>query len=157
MTTERDYTEEVNTYTSEDAAAIHGVLPTTVTSLIVLVGPALCARLIIANRTHAVFALPHALTISLALVVGVLWSPLFISIPAALMQFARDRALASMGESSSFSPMNLVRGVCLVPYLMFSKNSPVRTAMCASVIGWVAGLVIAAPYLHGLSTLHFGF
>lgn len=72
-----------------------------------------------------------------------LWSPLFFSIPALLLQDARDAALDHWrGPIGS-----LVRGVVLLPYLCFSKHSPCRHEAVASLLG-PAGALVAAVLLH---------
>jgi len=132
-------------------------LPNIIAVPLLLAGPALTAWLLIANRTRSVLATHGSLNIALICLVVLLWSPMFISLPTALLQFARDRALPRLGASSTFSPMNLVRGVVLVPYLIVAPSSKVRLAMTASLAGWALGIVVALPYLHGLTLGHVGF
>lgn len=73
-------------------------------------------------------------TASLEALAVLLWSPLFFSVPALLLQNERDAALPM--ERSS-----LVRGVKLIPYLL-SRNSPIRLETIVSTGMWL-GLLIA--------------
>lgn len=66
--------------------------------------------------------------------VMLLWSPLFFSVPALLLQNERDAALPRERNS-------LVRGAKLVPYLL-STRSPVRAEMLVSTGAWLL-LVVA--------------
>lgn len=75
-----------------------------------------------------------------------LWSPAFFSIPALLTQHARDRALSSLG-GPAWHPGNLVRGVILIPYLLFAKSSPIRVETALSLVGFALAIAWAAPYL----------
>lgn len=75
-----------------------------------------------------------------------LWSPLFCSIPALLTQHARDRALPSLG-GPVWHPGNLVRGIALVPYLLFAKASTIRFETALSLIGFAIAVAWAAPFL----------
>jgi hypothetical protein len=65
---------------------------------------------------------------SLKTLAVVLWSPLFLSVPALLLQRERDNALAS--ESNS-----ILRSVKLLPHLL-SRKSAVRIEMWVSVGLW---------------------
>jgi len=58
-----------------------------------------------------------------------LWSPLFFSIPALMLQNDRDRALP--GERNAF-----VRGIKLLPHLL-SVGSAIRSEMLVSTATWV--------------------
>ncbi len=59
-----------------------------------------------------------------------IWSPLFLSVPALILQRARDLALPR--ETSS-----ILRGIKLVPYMLLDKSSPVRLETFASIVGWL--------------------
>jgi hypothetical protein len=126
-------------------------LPLWIGAPLLAVGPALTARILIANQSREALHLPGALAIALAVMVGALWSPFGPTIPAAILQFAREAALPNMGAKSGFSPMNIVRAVILTPYLAIAKSSQVRFEVICSLLGWVYGLTIVAPYLGGLS------
>jgi hypothetical protein len=67
-------------------------------------------------------------TSSIETVLMLLWSPLFFSIPALLLQNERDRALPD--ERNAF-----VRGIKLLPYLL-SARSTIRTEMLVSIATW---------------------
>lgn len=73
-------------------------------------------------------------TASLETLAVLLWSPLFFSVPALLLQNERDAALPSERNS-------LVRGVKLLPYLL-GRNSPIRLETIVSTGMWL-GLLIA--------------
>jgi hypothetical protein len=68
------------------------------------------------------------------------WSPLPFSVPAVLMDSARDAALPGFSGSG-----RLVRGLALVPYMVF--RGPARTEMAASLLGFLAAAAVAAPLL----------
>jgi len=70
---------------------------------------------------------------SIATAVALLWSPLFFSIPALMLQNDRDAALP-------FERNSLVRGIKLVPYLL-SKQSQVRVETIVSTAMWLWLLV----------------
>lgn len=87
---------------------------------VILLGPVV--TLIFAGRTGVE-------TASVETAVMLLWSPLFFSIPALMLQNERDAALPL---ERNF----LVRGIKLIPYLL-SKNSPVRTESIISTVMWL--------------------
>jgi hypothetical protein len=68
-------------------------------------------------------------TQGMALMAMLLWSPLFFSIPALLMQNQRDKALYH--EKS-----NIWRGVKLIPYLLLAKTSTVKLETLVSLVAW---------------------
>jgi len=68
-------------------------------------------------------------TASVEAAVALLWSPLFFSIPALLLQNERDAALPL---ERNF----LVRGIKLIPHLL-ARTSPVRVETAVSVASWV--------------------
>jgi hypothetical protein len=68
-------------------------------------------------------------TASIETAVMLLWSPLFFSIPALMLQNERDAALPL---ERNF----LVRGIKLLPYLL-SKQSPVRAESIVSTVMWL--------------------
>jgi hypothetical protein len=82
------------------------------------------------------------------LVVVALWSPLFFSIPALVLADARDRALPQYNGVFG----SLIRGVLLIPSMMRSQ-SPVKTEMRASIAGFAAAVLVAAPVLSTLPAL----
>lgn len=73
-------------------------------------------------------------TASVETAVMLLWSPLFFSVPALMLQHQRDAALPLERNS-------LVRGIKLLPYLL-SKQSPVRVETIISTVMWL-GLLVA--------------
>jgi hypothetical protein len=73
-----------------------------------------------------------------ALVLFLIWSPLFFSIPALMMQRERDLLLPSGGGPLS----SFLRGVRLLP-TMFRRDSGIRTETIASLVGWSALLIAA--------------
>ena len=66
---------------------------------------------------------------SIETAVMLLWSPLFFSVPALLMQKERDAAFPLEGNF-------LLRGMRLVPYLV-SRWSPVRVESIISITMWL--------------------
>jgi len=72
----------------------------------------------------------------IALTLALLWSPLFFSIPALLMQRERDLLLPSTGGILS----SLFRGFKLVP-AMLHLDSGIRTETIASLVGWGSLLI----------------
>jgi hypothetical protein len=81
--------------------------------------------------------LPTQATLHIAMIaVLVAWSPLFISIPALLVQDARDAALPNLGGPIG----SLVRGAALIPYMLIPHKSPARLEIGISL----AGLALAA-------------
>lgn len=70
-------------------------------------------------------------------IVAAFWSPLWFSIPALLLQDARDAALVQWNSVVA----RIGRGLVLVPHLILSRTSPVRTEMTLSVIGFAVALV----------------
>lgn len=110
------------------------------------VGPTLTARLLIANHARSVLVTPGALPAALLVLVVVLWSPLPLSIPSAILQFARDGALANLLRPRRVD-LRLWRAVRLIPHLALSPASNVRAEMVVSLAGWVCGVALALPYL----------
>lgn len=82
--------------------------------------------------------LPMVLAVAL-----VFWSPLPMSIPALVLQDARDAALPHLTGPLA----TLGRGVALIPWLVLSPRSGARFATAASVAGFVAAVAVAAPHL----------
>lgn len=90
-------------------------------------------------------ASPWLRTDQLGLAVGValaMWSPLFFSFPALLLQGARDAALPELRGPVGTT----VRAVRLVPHLL-SDASPVRVEMGLSLVGFAIGAAYAASLL----------
>lgn len=76
-----------------------------------------------------------------------IWSPLFLSVPALILQRARDLALPH--EAS-----RVLRGVKLVPYMLLSKSSSVRLETFASIVGWLFLTIALGPsILNGLASI----
>lgn len=75
-------------------------------------------------------------TASIETAVMLLWSPLFFSIPALMLQHQRDAALPGIRNP-------LVRGIKLLPYLL-SKQSPVRAESIVSTGMWLWLLLVTA-------------
>jgi hypothetical protein len=69
--------------------------------------------------------------------VTLLWSPLFFSIPALLLQNQRDLAL------SNVRPW-FWRGLRLLPHLLVSKDSTIRPETAVSLTAWVMLLTVTA-------------
>ena len=111
-----------------------------------LLGPAVTALVMIAHQHAEIFSPPGALGYGLCAVVGVMWNPFGLSLPGAILREARDSALTAWGASGSLNPANLVRLVCLTPYLTVSRYSRVRLQQSAAVLGWLVGLAIAAAH-----------
>lgn len=70
----------------------------------------------------------------------IVWSPLPISIPALLLQDARDQALPQYGGVLG----SLIRGLLLIGHLCSSPTSRVRAEMTASILGFLAACVYVA-------------
>lgn len=70
-----------------------------------------------------------------AFAVTLLWSPLFFSVPALLLQHQRDLALPSVRPW-------FWRGVKLVPHLLLSKDSTVRPETAVSLLAWFGLLTV---------------
>lgn len=66
--------------------------------------------------------------------VTLLWSPLFLSIPALLLQHQRDLALPRVRPW-------FWRGVRLIPHLATSKDSTIRPEMLMSLLSWMVLLI----------------
>jgi hypothetical protein len=88
---------------------------------VLAVGPLLTLGLL--SRVGA----PETGAVSLAAVL--LWSPLFCSLPALLLQHERDIALGNIRAS-------WWRGLKLLPYLAASPDSTVRPEIVVSVVSW---------------------
>ncbi len=113
---------------------------------VLLLGPSASAWLMIAHQHNQVFSPPGALGYGLCAVVGVMWNPISLSLPGAILHAARDSALPEYGASSTWNPTNLVRLACLTPHLMVSRQSRVRLQQSAAVVGWLTGLAIVAAH-----------
>jgi hypothetical protein len=99
---------------------------------ILLVGP--FATLAFAGRIGA-----NVEAASLEAVAVLLWSPLFFSVPALMLQNERDRALEN---ERNF----LVRGIKLLPHLL-AKGSPVRAETLVSTVTWLCLLAMTGDSL----------
>jgi hypothetical protein len=87
---------------------------------------------------------PHGIPL---VMVVLLWSPAFCSIPALILQHSRDRY---WGDAAGLA--SLWRSVTLVP-AMCSTASPVRVEMWCSLTGWAALLVTSQDLLSAASSL----
>lgn len=126
-----------------------GLLPRPAALFVLGAGPGLSVALLVRGAESFPFAgmLSTALVLALAA-----WSPLFFSIPALLLQDARDRALNWWGPWWARPAVHLARGLALVPYLSCSPRSRVRPEMVVSLVGLAAGAFLAGPYIE-LSSL----
>jgi hypothetical protein len=128
----------MSTYQADHSLDLsHSRSVTALISLIVGLGPVLSV-LFVASQAGSHWLPGIALGPVLAALVLV-WSPLPISIPALIMQDARDAALAQYRGAIG----NTVRAAKLIGHLMTSPTSPIRTEMVASVIGWAIAAVVA--------------
>lgn len=75
-----------------------------------------------------------------SLVLVLVWSPLYFSLPAVLMQHERDQLLPSAGGPAA----SFARGVKLIPALLTGE---IRHEFLASIVGWVALMLLTAPSL----------
>lgn len=142
-----DTTDTLETTRTPSAA-----LPYYISLPLLGLGPVLTARIILANQSRSLLQTPHAMSFALLVLVGVVWSPLPLSVPTSVLQFARDAALADWGRYT-LSPRNALRALVLVPYLIVSPRSAVRWEMTTAVLGWLAGLALCAPHLGSVHTL----
>lgn len=112
-----------------------------VTVLTLLFGPALTIIFLL-RMVGTVWLtraqLPIVIEVALAF-----WSPLFFSIPALLLQDARDAAL----DHWRGPVLSAIRGLVLLPYLAFSPKSPARLEARISILGFAIAVVIALPTL----------
>ena len=112
-----------------------------VTVALVLFGPAVTVAFLlrwVGSSWLSAPELPVVLVVALAF-----WSPLFLSVPALLLQDARDAAL----DHWRGPVLSLARGVVLVPYLLFAPSSPARLEVAASLAGFATALALALPHL----------
>ena len=141
-----------NTIVSPSPRPRHAaVLPYWVAAPVLALGPYLTARVILANQDRAVLAAPYALPCALFVLVVLLWSPLSLSLPGALLQFAREDALATPPRALPPALWRVVRAAILVPYLALAPTSRVRLETLASIAGWLAAVAYCAPHLRGLA------
>lgn len=95
---------------------------------------------------QALYAAPDQTVLSAAplwmylVVAVVMWSPLPFSLPAVLLERARDEALPGYE-----GPARLLRAALLVPYML--TRSPHRVEFLASVVGFALALVLVWPAL----------
>jgi hypothetical protein len=116
------------------------ILPRPLTRLILLAGP--LTSLLAAPH----LPLPHLgtdqiRTMAWSLLV-LFWSPVAVSLPAILLQNARDAVLPHWRGPARTA----LRGVVLIP-LLLRRGSPVRVEMTLSLAGWALGWVWAWPLL----------
>lgn len=80
---------------------------------------------------------------SVETVVMLLWSPLFFSIPALLLQNHRDRALPTCSLLS--------RWARLLPYLLRNPQSQVRPETLIGLVTWVLLLALTWPSISAVA------
>ena len=112
-------------------------LPRPVAQVVLAAGP-LSTVLFLAHQAAGSQWL-HPSLLPVALIAALIcWSPLPVSVPAIILGDARDQALPQLrGPIGS-----LIRAFQLIPYLLISPKSGVRTEMLCSVIG----LAVAVAY-----------
>lgn len=108
--------------------------------LVLLIGPLLSVMAL-----QAWFAVPgtslHAAPLSMYLLVAVLvWSPLPFSLPAVLLERARDEALPGYRGLG-----RLRRAALLVPHML--TRSSARVEFAASLVGFAGAVAAAAPHV----------
>lgn len=114
--------------------------PAAVARLAVLFAGPLASWIIV--QTYATNLLAPGEIGFVALALALVWSPLFFSVPALMLQRERDRLIPAPGGAFA----SLARGVRLVP-AMLASGSPIRTETMASLVGWAALLIASAPML----------
>lgn len=112
------------------AAGTHAALQ--VRGAVLLVGPALSVLVASAGLDRAGIPSDWA-RLMLATMLALAWSPLFCSVPALLLQDARDEVLVG-------APM-WRRAVGVLPALL-AANSPVRGDQALALIGFAAGAAL---------------
>lgn len=108
--------------------------------LLLVLGPALTMFALTASLTAHLPAMNAATPATYAWVALIAWSPLPFSIPAVVLEKARDAALpgfSGLGRAT--------RAVLLVPYML--TRSPARVEFAGSLIGLALAFVVAWPVL----------
>jgi len=106
------------------------ILPRAITIPLLVAGPLACLQLL-ANAVGGPWLLSDQFALVAVLNLAV-WSPLWFSIPAFLLQDARDQALPHLTGLLGTS----ARALLLIPHLLLSPSSPVRQEMAASLLGF---------------------
>ena len=136
MDTNRSTSSNSSSATSASGSMPGSLLPRSFTVLLVLVGPLASVLWLMSQAGHS--WLPNDALGPVLLGVLFVWSPMPISIPALIMQDARDAALPQYrGLAASF-----VRGFLVIPYLMVNKASSIRPEMAASVLGFALACLV---------------
>lgn len=102
--------------------------------VLLLVGPSVSVMLVRALATEGLMPEAWVGTVA-ATMLALVWSPLFCSIPALMMQDVRDEILP--GER------RITRAALLVPALL-APESPVRAQQKLSLYGLAAGTLLLA-------------
>jgi hypothetical protein len=74
-----------------------------------------------------------------AIALLIMWSPLFFSFPALLLQGGRDKLLTGWSRF----PLSLVRGLLLVPVSILSPKSTIRQESFWALLGFGAAVFLA--------------
>jgi hypothetical protein len=114
-------------------------LPRPVAVSLLALGPALSVWFVAFHRFD--WFTPQSFTVAMATVL-LFWSPLPFSVPALVLQDARDAALPEQRWVD-----RLVRPFRLLGFLAVSPESSVRTEMVASLLGLVAGVGVMLAVL----------
>jgi hypothetical protein len=112
--------------------------PRPLARLVLAAGPAAMVLLLDANS--AWFAVPSMQHLTIFALVW-FWSPVFVGVPAFVLQPARDAYLPGARGIH-----RLRRACTLVPDLA-RANSPVRVEMWCSLVGFTAAVVLAWPHI----------
>jgi hypothetical protein len=124
-----------------DRSAVRPLHP--IRATVLLAGPALTWSL---TTVLLGSARPGELELAAAVVV-LLWSPLFFSVPALMMQRERDRALPAGG-----GPIASLRRGLLLPQALL--RGPAAPEFAVSIAGWALLIAISGPAaLRGLGML----
>lgn len=117
------------------------LLPTNVSVTLFAAGPALSVWMVMNYlNTHLLAGeAPFA-----AIAVLLFWSPFFFSIPAMVLQDARDSILPEMRG------LNSVKRAFLLPAEMLKSSNGIRKETLASYIGLALGALVIAPQLAGV-------
>lgn len=103
----------------------------------VLFGPSLSLLFLLSIKGSTWLA-PAYFHVSLVAML-LIWSPLFFSIPALILQEGRDNLLTNLSKF----PLNIVRGIVLIPASILSKNSSIKLLSAFALAGWIFGIVLA--------------
>ena len=130
-------------------AAVRKTFGRKLLATVLALGPLATTWAIVAHRSAHVLAPASMLSGALWVFVVVAWSPVFFfSVPALAFSKERDRVLPWPSRGLLGAVLSLVRGVILVPYMILSPRSRLRSETLLGVVGWLAACVVAGPYLH---------